>query len=113
MTKAIIAGLLLVATSAHADHVWRLWCGTPLTERTGVWDSQHECQDHAWVMGDLPKYVCVDTKDGPRWRGWWCYPISAHPDCASGEVSDDWRQFRNCAEVQREQTCECRPELVK
>src|SRR5262245_2306204 len=29
MKRVLVAGLLLVATSASAGHVWRLWCGHP------------------------------------------------------------------------------------
>jgi hypothetical protein len=33
MKRVLVAGLLLVATSASAGHVWRLWCGHPPTKR--------------------------------------------------------------------------------
>ena len=38
-----VLSLLLVASAAYADHVWRLWCGDAPIERKGVYDISREC----------------------------------------------------------------------
>jgi hypothetical protein len=90
MTKAIIAGLLLVATSAHADHVWRLWCGHPPTDR-GASDTSAECNHDTAEISNMVA-ACADTPEGPRFDGMY---LPANKD-------------RTCAEVrQRFAGCHC------
>jgi hypothetical protein len=100
MTKPyIVAGLLLVATSAHAaDHVWRVYCGNPPTPHQGTFDTAQECQAAAYDLSN--ENDCVDTKNGPRLRG---------------KRVSSWEEngLHTCAEVRRDNSnCHCAPEAV-
>jgi hypothetical protein len=99
MRRILVVSLLLAATTASADHVWRLWCGTPPTARTGAFDTEQRCTSFAFDWPTAIKRSCVDTPEGPRY--------------ITGEVMEIWQGFRTCAEVQRDATCTCRPELLK
>jgi hypothetical protein len=98
MTKPyLIAGLLLVATSAYAaDHVWRIWCGNPRTPR-GAIDTSDECWKSVTKIGDNNE-KCVDTPRGPR----------------IGDVrvpAFEEEGLRTCAQVRRYYAnCTCEPE---
>jgi uncharacterized RDD family membrane protein YckC len=67
MRKAIIAGLLLLATTAHAaDHVWRIWCGHPPTARAAH-DTSAECWNAATILNSV--------------EGNWKADDTLNPDC--------------------------------
>ena len=95
----VAAVLVFVATSARADHIWRLWCGTPPASRTGTFDTGRECWERA--EDTELEDTCVDTKGGPRAWG--------HRRVPSWD--DDG--LRTCAEVRRDRGhCYCEPEAV-
>jgi hypothetical protein len=68
MRRVLIVGLLLAATSAYADEIWRLWCGNPPTARRGIFDSSNEC--HHAITEQMADYAnhCVDTSHGMVWK---------------------------------------------
>jgi hypothetical protein len=101
MTKAcIIAGLLLVATSAHAaDHVWRMWCGNPPTKRAAD-DTSAQCDAAAPGLRNM-LHACADSPEGPRYNG-------------ALDNFDREHGLRTCADVRRQfEDCHCEPEAVK
>jgi len=106
MTRRI--GVLLVLTAllgggraALADHVWRIWCGTPPTRRASVFDTSEECHRVTIMMLDADD-VCRDTRTGPRWV--WNGKLT-------GNVV---RGHRTCAEfVADRNSCVCKPEVVE
>ena len=71
MKRVLVTGLLLVATSASADHVWRLWCGRPPTKRGAV-DTSDECWQH--VVINEPAVRSSPGRRGPMLR-----PIDQRP----------------------------------
>ena len=98
MRRILIVGLLLAATSAHADHVWRLWCGHPPTKR-GASDSSEQCDTEASILRKALN-TCADTPDGPRFN-------SEHLS-ATDELG-----LRTCAAVRRQYAdCHCEREPV-
>ena len=99
MRRILIASLLLVATSAYADHIWRLWCGNPPTPRKGIFDSSAEC--HVLINRTMRTYGsdCVDTIHGMVWKQDGS-PIEG--DSETCRVNhDDWA------------SCYCEPEAVE
>jgi hypothetical protein len=100
MRRILIVCLFLAATSAHAEHIWRLWCGKPLIARKGVFDTADECTSSIAETKTMLEESCKDTDHGPVWT-------------PSGKPALDGR-LRTCAEAIREQgTCECKPEAVE
>jgi hypothetical protein len=100
MRRILIVSLLLAATSAHAEHIWRLWCGNPPIPRKGVFDKADECTSDIANARTMLEETCKDTDHGAVWTP------SGKP-ALSG-------QFRTCAEAIRyEDTCDCRPEAVE
>jgi hypothetical protein len=111
MTRRMSVLLVLVALlgggrAAQADHVWRVWCGQPLTARDSVFDTSAECNaDRVAVAGALP-LACRDSKTGPRKVGG---PHDGEPINGPDTV---W--VRTCAEFVADRgSCVCRPEVVE
>ena len=68
MRRVLMVGLLLAATSAHADPIWRLWCGNPPTARQGSYDTSAQCNDKITRQMDTYGDHCEDTKHGMMWK---------------------------------------------
>jgi hypothetical protein len=68
MRRILIVSLFLVATSAHAEHIWRAWCGTPPTPREISFDTSAKCQDELAKHRAHASKDCVDTKSGPVFK---------------------------------------------
>jgi hypothetical protein len=109
MTRPALVLLLLTATSAHADQicspanklvlVWRIWCGHPLTARTGVYDTSSGCWRDA--KDTHTEDHCQDTKEGPRLDD-------------KHVPSWDAAGLRTCAEVRKNlKGCVCQSEWVE
>jgi len=101
MKRLILCTLAAVAlsTPAHADHVWRLWCGTPSTARQGAYDSSQECYDRIGRLRYNSRTYCRDTKAGPRW--------------IDGDRIRAWDEFATCAALRADDaTCHCVPEAL-
>lgn len=100
MKRIVMLGLFVVlAGTAHADHVWRLWCGTPATPRQGAYDTSQKCNQQVNMMGSDVQTYCRDTKNGPRW--------------SDGDRIRAWDAYATCAAISAEQrTCHCSPEAV-
>jgi hypothetical protein len=100
MRRILIVSLLLAATSVHADHIWRLWCGKPLTPRKGSYDTSAECRDVIRRQMEIYGTECVDTKHGMVWKEDGT-PMAGGYDPNCRTAHDEWA------------ACECRAETVE
>jgi hypothetical protein len=97
MRRILIVSLFLVATSAHAEHIWRAWCGTPLKPREVSFDTSAECQDEAAKQRAYVSKNCVETKSGPVFKD-----------------GSDPGGLPNCEAVRRfMNSCTCRAEAIE
>jgi hypothetical protein len=102
MKRALIALLLcLAAQPVHADHIWRLWCGNPLTPRKGSYDTSAECTDGIRKMMDYFGNHCAGTTHGLVWK-------------EDGTPMASGHEFPNCrAAYNHWGACECKAEAVE
>jgi hypothetical protein len=99
MRRILIVSLLFAATSAYADHIWRLWCGNPPPPRKGTYDNSAEC--HKDIETEMGVYAnhCTDTKHGMVWKENRSHMVGDFPNCSAGH--DYWSK------------CSCEAEAIE